>query len=934
MTRTTQTARRAPARLPAYTPDPLSRRRERLRGALAALTVLVVVVGVPAALVLAIGLPVPRSLPTRESLTGELEAMTILRILSVVVWLAWAHFVICLVVEWRAERRGAGLPGRVPFGSGTQSAARRLVASMLLLGGAATIAIPAAGSIDAERPAPASAPAAPSPRTADPVNQAIDPRSAPPVVDRPVREQKEQVKKLYDVKSREGRHYDTLWGIAERFLGDGLRYKEIYALNKGKLQPDGRKLTKPDLIHPGWVLELPSDAEGPGLRIVDPIGVPARGSGAPNAPTAGQRGSSAAGAAAVSPEVAGDEQGGLDLGSGLFGASLLAAGLAVGLRKRRGPYGGSPGGGVDADTEVGLRLAADESAASLIDRALRHLAAELAAEQRPLPEVYAAVLDDERLVIRFTPSVDLPPPAPWSASEDQRGWVIERGQADALTVDERVLAPFPGLATFGRHAGQLVLLDLEAAPGIISVGGEIGVARELAASVAVELATNLWSDEVRVTMVGFGDDLSAIAPGRLRHVDSLTEALNEVEARHERQRGALLTSGLESVLRGRQLRHDQRLCEPQFLVLSAPPAADEAARLSALVSDQRAAVGALTVGDVAAARWRFVVGADGVLDTGVLGITLDAQRLPVAHYRQVVELFRSADADAAAAPVVMLPRTRATGDEPGPAAPGAAIRPVAASHLTLSRPQPVEVRMLGDLEIDAPGQIDDARLAIAREVVAFVALQPTGAHPTVLASALWPRGASDAVTAAALSHVQEWLGRDDSGRHRFGLGDDGRWQLASDVRIDWDVFRALVSAAPGPDEERRLADALRLVRGPAWATLPAGRYAWLARSPVEADMRRSVVAAAHRAALLAHGRGDARAAEAPARAGLRLVPTSEVLWRDVLRAHALTGDRALLEQVADEMWRVLGTAAVRDSTAAETDALVAELLPGYRPKAA
>jgi DNA-binding SARP family transcriptional activator/LysM repeat protein len=53
---------------------------------------------------------------------------------------------------------------------------------------------------------------------------------------------------------------DTLWGIAERQLGDPLRWSEIYRLNEGRPQPDGRALTDPHWIDPGWTLVMP---EGP-----------------------------------------------------------------------------------------------------------------------------------------------------------------------------------------------------------------------------------------------------------------------------------------------------------------------------------------------------------------------------------------------------------------------------------------------------------------------------------------------------------------------------------------------------------------------------------------------------------------------------------------------------------------------------------------------
>ena len=50
---------------------------------------------------------------------------------------------------------------------------------------------------------------------------------------------------------------DTLWQIAEDELGDPRRYPELAEANRGDLQPDGRSLAEPDLILPGWILEIP-----------------------------------------------------------------------------------------------------------------------------------------------------------------------------------------------------------------------------------------------------------------------------------------------------------------------------------------------------------------------------------------------------------------------------------------------------------------------------------------------------------------------------------------------------------------------------------------------------------------------------------------------------------------------------------------------------
>ncbi|MXW76263.1 MAG: LysM peptidoglycan-binding domain-containing protein [Acidimicrobiaceae bacterium] len=51
---------------------------------------------------------------------------------------------------------------------------------------------------------------------------------------------------------------DSLWRLAAVHLGNGARWPEIYELNMGKVQADGRRLTNPHLILIGWVLELPA----------------------------------------------------------------------------------------------------------------------------------------------------------------------------------------------------------------------------------------------------------------------------------------------------------------------------------------------------------------------------------------------------------------------------------------------------------------------------------------------------------------------------------------------------------------------------------------------------------------------------------------------------------------------------------------------------
>ncbi|NED52520.1 hypothetical protein G3I24_16665, partial [Micromonospora aurantiaca] len=110
-----------------------------------------------------------------------------------------------------------------------------------------------------------------------------------------------------------------------------------------------------------------------------------------------------------------------------------------------------------------------------------------------------------------------------------------------------VLAPYPGLVSIGTNANGRILVDLEAAHGLIALRGPEDVRRAALSAVALELATNRWSDHMRITLVGFdtelGEGLTEIAPDRVRSVPTLLDALPELEGRSEEVRQALAASG-------------------------------------------------------------------------------------------------------------------------------------------------------------------------------------------------------------------------------------------------------------------------------------------------------------------------------------------------------------------------------------------------------
>jgi hypothetical protein len=920
--------------------------RDVLPGVAAVLLLLALLAGVPFALVALVGWPLPRKLPafSVETLQAPVDATTLVNILALVVWVAWAQFTACVLVEVKAAAAGAGLPARVPLGGLNQLLARQLVAAALLLttsaaGLAPTRIGPGAGV--PPRPPAVAAQAGGATRGPGEAAAGHEPagaaQSPAPAVD--AERHPPRVRKLYVVQPPKGRHHESLWEIAERHLGDGRRYPEIFRLNQGREQPDGDRLTLASLIRPGWVLLLPPDAVG--VQVVhEPAtgaGAGARGAGraagdGPGDPAGDARQGAAlaerepTGGARAAEREAGrrQEPAGLPAAE-LAGAMLLAAGLlaALGRRRRQQLWHRAFGrrirlpAGDGAAAEEAIRIGADPAAARLLDLGLRSLSTTLRQAGRTLPTVYGARLGDGGIELALAPA-EPQAPEPWTAVADGAIWRLPAGAAAGL--DERalreVLAPYPGLVSLGRDHSGWVLVDLEAAYGVVSVLGPPERCQEVLAAMAAELATNRWSDHMGVTLVGFGEDLALLAPERVRAVATLEEVLPELEARAEETRQALAAAGVDSVLTGRCRGVAGEAWMPHFVLVARQPAVADRERLLRLSGVwQRTPTGYLVAGDLPGAAWTLHVDDDGRASLPLLGLEVDAQRLPSAQYRAVVELFRTA-ADLAAEP---RPRP--------PGAPGGAV-----GVADLERPAAVEVRLLGPVEVRAPGTLEEGRAEACTEALVYLATHPDGVHPTVLGGAVWPRGVSAAVRDATVARLRDWLGRDAAGRPNLVTGTDGRLRLGPGVRSDWAVFEALVRLAEADPagEQAFIQQALALVRGPLLAGRRPRRYAWLAREDLEYEVPARIADAAHRLVELRLAGSDARGAVAAARAGLRGAPDEEGLWRDLLRATHATGDTAKLRAVVGELEERVAADPALEELHAETEALIDELLPSWR----
>ena len=498
----------------------------------------------------------------------------------------------------------------------------------------------------------------------------------------------------------------------------------------------------------------------------------------------------------------------------LSAASLLAAGVLAALGRRRreqlwqrafGQRVVIPEGDA-ALAEAALRLGASEPSARLLDTGLRSLSQELAAQGKSPPTVFAAHLGQVNLDLWIAPA-DKNPPRPWQSVDDGQVWRLPLAAVAGLDPDEAgaALAPYPGLVSIGTSDTGRMLIDLEVAQGLIAVRGSRRMVQAVLAAMAVELATNRWSDRMQITLVGFGPELAMLAPDRITVAQTLDEAMPALEARAAEVEHSLASLGADSVLTGRSRGLHPDSWAPHYLIMAVPPTPQQRERLLALASTRhRTAMGYVMAGDVPGATWSWDVTEQGRLHAGVLGFDLKAQLLPAQQYAAVVELFRAAGQAGGV-----------TLDDPPPdAAPPEQLVPGARMA--------VEVRLLGQAAVQAPGGIEPDRVGVATEIVMYLAAHPGGVHPNVLTGAIWPRGVTPEVQRAALARVRDWLGTDDAGRPNLVVDGTGRMSLGPQVRVDWQVFRALLgqaararqAATPKPgDEAAILARALDLVTG-------------------------------------------------------------------------------------------------------------------------
>ncbi len=991
----------------------------RLVGLAATLALLAFVLGVPFLLWAIDADPIPGNL-NWSTLTTPDDGTVALAVIGTVAWIAWAIFAGSIVLDVAARVRGHRAP-LVPGLAIPQLAAGRLVgfAALLFVTVPTVAGIPDAPHASAE---PATVPttairtdATPASATAAEPASTVE-RAAPAQV---------PTQPTADYTVKRG---DSLWKIAQEHLGDGTRYVELAALNREVLhgapdfllpgtvlqiptnpattsggsyvvepgdtlseiaeaelgnahaypaiaeasrstvQPDGDRLTDPDLIRPGWHLRIPGADH--------PAGVASRPRSDP--PRAPQPAVPPEVIPEVPPTTASDVETPAATTDddvlptwvlpGLAGGgAALAGSLLLVLRQhRRTQLRYRRPGHVIVPPPEDLRPAEKSAHASGsitapriddLDRALRYLGD----PSIRCPRLVSASLSAQDVTLRLAVPAELP--APWSG--DGTTWTIRLGVIPA----ERpgTVAPYPLLVSVGMDAGgPLVFINLEEIhPAVLTGPSERATA--LGRHIAAELSLNPWSSLVDIETLGIGDELADIDPTRLhQHLEGDSAFLDRLAADLETENPAL---------------------EPdQYRALITRAAAgdgDVVRKVAKIVTsyEGRAGAAVLTIGaDRAPNDVELRLDATGSLTISALGLNLTAAGLSTDEARAcatLVSLTRDASlmavpadhdathpADDAGALKPDLTEPRPVG-EPGGAesllpldvieyeesaaivaddverlAPVAA--PDAESRVARSDPdldediarwhaatlaQP-KLTLLGP--VTARGSGDAMKIAHRRpyyyELLAYLALHPKGVTIFEIGEALGvrPERARNDVSA-----VRSWLGKDAKGnlylpnaRQTHENGVLATYAVRR-VLTDLDLFKRLRArgqsrGAAGIDDLRT---ALALVTGEPFSDLRPHGWSWLLDGDrIDHISACAIVDTAHIVTTHALATGDLHLATFSADTACGAAPYDEtarldaIAVRNALGDHE-TADRALLDGIINRTDDDLGPIELPKQTA-------------------
>jgi DNA-binding SARP family transcriptional activator/nucleoid-associated protein YgaU len=897
----------------------------RLARAAAGLAVIAVVLaGPPYALVRLTGWPLPRHLPgwaqLQAFLSSPLSDGAIIDGLAFAAWVLWALAAVAVLIEVAAALAGRPAP-RLPVIAPFQGVAAAVIGATVLT------------TLQAPQSAPSSL---------QPLHAALTARTtvaAPLIPGQQAVASSPQAGGGRDTPAARPRTYrvvpgDDLWEIAARFLGSGERWHELFRLNAGKPQPDGRALTDPNLIYPGWILLLaqPGGHNGSLPPHHDRRPLPARTPSPSPSPSRARPGSTPSPAPASTHPQPRPVAVHLPSGAliGISVAIMVAAALTLASIQRRRRYRPRPG-------PPATLQSADPPLPAVIT-ALRRAA-------RPAPRDTA---DDDAGPDTAPPPVTDPYLDPYEDTSPGPGQHGESAPASSPAPQPESPGPAPPAGTGAPPAREPGTIPLgvrgtsEAAIDIAALGG-LGLtgpgapaaarailaallARTQAAAAAMPPAVIIpAADAARLLP---GQDADQI-PGVLVPA-TLHAALDEMEAAVLSQARAtggfdggdeqpaaagaagpgaalIATSDPGTAQRLRGILDTGRSLGTAAIVLGTWPPG-----VTCQVAADGIVAAATPPGESLEGIRLFHLGADeAAAITAVLRDARGAQPAEPALARPVRPPARpTAKAPRQArpgvpylpAPVLPAPpeHARAADAPPGQSPPAAATpapadRTARAAGSTVPGPdtaRPVQLAMLGPLRITARGKEIGGGLRKARELMAFLAVNPDGASAEAISEALWPDADATHATGQrnlALRKARDMLrGATGQATPMWILHASGRYRLDPTlISTDlWQFTAALDLARHAATDEDRL-EACREAAGLYHGELAEDEgYDW-AEPYAETARRRALDAWTTIADILAPR--DPGQALAALESALGHDPYNEYLYQKIMRLQAAAG---------------------------------------------
>lgn len=952
--------------------NPHSRSRRLVSAGGSALVLLALVVGVPVLLWRLAGWPLPDQLPTPNEIgrglsRSDVPDSAVVAAIALVGWAAWLTLLWSILTEVSSAIRGRPAH-RIRLAGPFQNLARQLVTSISLLA-VTGMSSPMASAATAVTPdhamalvrQPVVAAAVISPTTPEPGQ----PTSAPTATfTSAVRETA-----TYVVQRR-----DSLWKIAECELGDPLRWREVWDLNRNR-NFDGAIFADPNLIYPGWTLDLPSSANGapaalgaaprqadqPPASVVDP---PAAADSLPpqpesegetntdnsNAPSATSttvaasenQPSSPARETPMAPAIEDRNNAKIDAASegsnGLVAPIAVAVGalssiaLAVGLkglldrRRRRFSNGhdGAPAGRTPSDQRDlhhAVVAQADQDRIDDLQAVLGSLALSLAATHSARrPQVVRHGADSIEVLLD---QPDSEPPDGWTASDDGTVWtLVDRPHSgDGL---DAVMCPAPLLVTIGEPEDEAQLyLDFEV-DGLLALAGDQTVATNLARSIVTELALTPLAETLRVIAVGNLVDPDADVLEHLAVVDAWDDIAEDVLAWIDQSNEAMAENGWPNAFVARAEEPDHDALVPVAVIADRPP---PVALEAALRNCRPTTVAVVVVG-----------GFDGAVDTircepnalnlDSIDLSCTPQTLDDGELADMCRLLAATE-DAEAEQLADAPPanygTEASSNGSGRSSELDAAASVPESDLLEVAVPPayeVLVRFLGDISIEG----GEALKPKAAAVVSYVALHRSVSTER-LEGACW-FGSDGSSHRKRLRDVMT-EGRAALGAQHLPSNRKGAYVVGPRVRTDLELFDWHVRQAARLDPTDALGHyraALALVTGRPFSYPNAARasYGWVDFEHHATTWEYRLTQVAQACAEMYLDGGDPGEAITMLRGLLQAIPMSGAVVEALMRAHIANGHCTGAKRVYQEH-----TAALEQARLGEPEDSLAQLLLDY-----